>query len=256
MRNEICNALRKLEEEHDCRILFAAESGSRAWGFASPDSDYDIRAIYVKPRDWYLSMEDNPKDAIEAMLPNDLDISAWELRKALRQFAKGNLSLFEWFGSPIIYESDERFMAEIVPLLPDFFNPVKAVHHYLAIHDKAMSDMDEQGRIGIKKLFYALRGFFAAAWSADRKTMPPTEFNRMLIPELFPNEILELVMVLKRQKENAIEKQRIDMPEKITEYFQSQRISLEIQMKSDEKRTCNPDLLNRILRHFICGEAK
>lgn len=255
MQNEICNALRKLAQEYDCRILFAAESGSRAWGFASPDSDYDIRAIYVKPRDWYLMIEETPKDTIEAMLPNDLDISAWELRKALRQFAKGNLSLFEWFGSPIIYESDARFMAEMVSLIPDFFNPVKAMHHYLAIHDKAMSDMDDQGRIGIKKLFYALRGFFAAAWSADRESMPPTEFKRMLLPELFPNEIFELVMVLKRQKENAIEKQRIDMPEILSEYFQNQRDFLEVRAKLLEKRSCNPDKLDRVLRHYILGEC-
>jgi len=254
MQDEICNALRDLEREHDCRILFAAESGSRAWGFASPDSDYDIRAIYVKPRNWYLSIE-NPKDTIEAMLPNDLDISAWELRKTLRQFAKGNLSLFEWFGSPIIYESDARFMAEMVSLIPDFFNPVKAVHHYLAIHDNAISDMDDQGRIGIKKLFYALRGFLAAAWSADRESMPPTEFDRMLLAESFPKEILELVETLKSQKKNAVEKQRINMPAKLSEYFQNQRDFLEVRAKSLEKRSCNPDKLDRVLRHYILGEC-
>ncbi len=255
MQYEICNALHDLEQKHDCRILFAAESGSRAWGFASPDSDYDIRAVYVKPRDWYLSIEDNPKDTIEAMLPNDLDISAWELRKTLRQFAKGNLSMFEWFGSPIIYESDARFMAEMVSLIPAFFNPVKAVHHYLAIHDEAISDMDEQGRIGIKKLFYALRGFFAAVWSADRKSMPPTELDRMLLSESLPQGIPELVETLKSQKKNAVEKQRINMPARLSEYFQTQRDSLEVRVKSLEKRSCNPDQLNRILRHYILGKC-
>lgn len=206
MQDKICRVLHELEQKHDCRILFAAESGSRAWGFASPDSDYDIRAIYVKPRDWYLSIEEKPKDTIEAMLPGDLDISAWELRKTLRQFAKSNLSLLEWFGSPICYESDRCFMTEILPLIPAFFNPVKAVHHYLALHDNAMADLNAEGEIGIKKLFYALRGFFAAIWSINRKSMPPTQFKRLLLPELLPAEILKLVEILNEQKKKAEEK--------------------------------------------------
>ena len=89
----ISHILRELEQKQNCRILFAAESGSRAWGFDSPDSDYDIRAIYVKPLDWYLSIEENTKDTFESMLPGDLDVSAWELRKTLRQFFKSNLSI-------------------------------------------------------------------------------------------------------------------------------------------------------------------
>jgi predicted nucleotidyltransferase len=255
MQDEIRCALRKLEQTYDCRILFAAESGSRAWGFASPDSDYDIRAIYVKPHDWYLSVEENQKDTIEAMLPNNLDIAAWELRKTLRQFAKSNLPLFEWFGSPIIYESTPSFMSEFLPLIPEFFNPVKAVHHYLSIHDKGMGDLDGDGQISIKKLFYALRGFFAARWSFERESMPPTQFDCLLLPELFPAEILELIDVLKHQKEIAVEKQRVSMPPKLLQFFQDQCKTLRNHSKSLKKPNGDSAALNRILRRFILGDA-
>ncbi len=255
MQGETGHALRELEQTYDCRILFAAESGSRAWGFASPDSDYDIRAIYVKPHNWYLAFEENQKDTIEVLLPNNLDISAWELRKTLRQIAKSNLSLFEWFGSPIIYESAPCFMPEFLQLIPDFFNPLKAVHHYLSLHDKSMADLDVDGQIGIKKLFYALRGFFAAIWISDRESMPPTQFDCLLLPELFPSEILEMIDVLKRQKETAAEKQRIAMPPKLLQFFQDQRNTLENRLKPMTKQKGDSAALNRILRQFILADV-
>ncbi len=99
MKGKIQDALAALEKTHGCRILFAVESGSRAWGFASPDSDYDVRAVYVKPLDWYLGLGEKPRDTLSAMLPDDIDVSAWELRKALRQMLKGNASFMEWLGA-------------------------------------------------------------------------------------------------------------------------------------------------------------
>lgn len=255
MLGEICHALCKLEQMHNCRILFAVEAGSRAWGFASPDSDYDIRAIYVNPHDWYLAFEENQKDTIEMVLPNNLDIAAWELRKALRQISKSNLSLFEWFGSPILYKSAPSFMPDFLPLIPEFFNPVKAVHHYLSLHDKSITDLDVDGQISIKKLFYALRGFFAAMWSFERESMPPTEFNCLLLPELFPAEILEIVSVLEYQKKNAVEKQRIVMPPKLLQFFQDKRNILENRSKFLTKQNGNSATLNRILRRFILEDV-
>lgn len=214
------------------------------------------QSIYGKSRAWYLSVAENPKDVITAMLPGDLDISAWELRKALRQFAKGNPSLLEWFGSPIRYESDPAFARKLPPLIPEFFNPIKTAYHYLAIHDKAMADLDETGQIGIKKLFYALRGFFAAVWSAKQRSMPPTEFCQLLLPELFPPEILAAVDVLREQKKHAMEKQRLAMPAILAHFFRSQREIVEGRIKELKKTPGDPDKLNHILRQFVlAGEA-
>ena len=104
IRQEIQEALRKIEKQEGVRILYAVESGSRAWGFASPDSDYDVRFIYVRPAGDYLRL-DEIRDVIEWQMDEVLDINGWDLRKALRQFARGNATLFEWSGSPEIYKT-------------------------------------------------------------------------------------------------------------------------------------------------------
>ncbi|MCL2624210.1 MAG: nucleotidyltransferase domain-containing protein, partial [Planctomycetaceae bacterium] len=110
MNPSISDALRDIERKHDCRVLHACESGSRAWGFPSPDSDYDIRFIYVHRRNWYLRLNES-RDTHEWFAPGDLDFSGWELRKALRLFRTCNLSLNEHLQSPIIYEKDDDFAA-------------------------------------------------------------------------------------------------------------------------------------------------
>ena len=102
MIEEISKELLRLEREQDIKILYAVESGSRAWGFASRDSDWDVRYIYVHRLEWYLRIEDE-KDSREEILPNDIDLAGWELRKALRLFRKSNPPLMEWLNSPIVY---------------------------------------------------------------------------------------------------------------------------------------------------------
>src|SRR6478609_457570 len=114
-RNEVFqrvnDVLARLEAEQNVRVLYACESGSRAWGFASRDSDYDVRFLYVHRRDWYLSVEDR-RDVIEKPIAEDLDVSGWELRKALRLLRKSNPPLHEWLKSPIVYCHDPVFAAE------------------------------------------------------------------------------------------------------------------------------------------------
>ncbi|MBR1609156.1 MAG: nucleotidyltransferase domain-containing protein [Kiritimatiellae bacterium] len=162
------------------RVLFAAESGSRAWGFASPDSDWDVRAIYVHPRDWYLGIAEKPRDTFEAALPGDLDVSAWELRKALRLFAKSNVPLLEWLGSPVVYLDRDGLRDRLRALIPVVFDPRGAAWHHLAMQRGALADCAPDGSIRIKKLCYALRSALSVRWIAARAAMPPVPF-----PELF-----------------------------------------------------------------------
>src|SRR5262245_17077734 len=117
MKQRIVEELARLQSELGIRVLLAVESGSRAWGFASSDSDYDVRFIYVQPRNWYLTVFEG-RDVIEAMLPGDLDLSGWELRKTLRLFAKCNLALNEWLDSPCVYAEVPKFTAQLRQLLP------------------------------------------------------------------------------------------------------------------------------------------
>lgn len=68
MRERIIELLHSIEAEHGVKVLYACESGSRAWGFASPDSDYDVRFVYVRPLEDYLSLVP-VRDVIEKMFP-------------------------------------------------------------------------------------------------------------------------------------------------------------------------------------------
>ena len=221
MKDEILAALKQLETRHGCKVLFAAESGSRAWGFASSDSDYDVRAVYVNPLDWYLSTDAAPKDTIETMLPGDLDISAWALRKALRLFAGCNLPFCEWLTSPIQYFAVPGFLEEMREMLPKFFNPVKATHHYLSLAKQAHSSIDVNGTISLKKLFYLLRGTLAAKWCCQFQTMPPVLFTDLLIADLIPQNLLTCVIGLLEQKRVADEKARAEFSEDLRAFFEN-----------------------------------
>ena len=179
MKERIEAELAGIENRYEVRLLFAVESGSRAWGFASPDSDYDVRFVYAHRRDWYLSVFEQ-RDVIEEMLPDDLDISGWELRKALRLFSKCNAALNEWLGSPIVYCETPGFRPTLAALMPAYFNPVAAMHHYRRMAEHALADSLQERRIGIKKLFYALRAILACRWIANVQAQPPTEFTRLL----------------------------------------------------------------------------
>jgi uncharacterized protein len=120
VKDRVLAELHRIEREHGVRVLLAVESGSRAWGFASPDSDYDVRFIYAHNRDWYISVLE-PRDVIEQMLPGDLDVSGWDLRKTLQLFWKCNLALNEWLGSPIVYSEVSQFRQQLAQLMPQFF---------------------------------------------------------------------------------------------------------------------------------------
>ena len=242
MHDKIIQTLQELERKEDCKILFAAESGSRAWGFASPDSDYDIRVIYVKPEAWYWDISEKKADTFAVMLPGDLDVSAWELRKTLQLFSKCNPSLNEWLDSPVIYCAEEEFFTEMKRLLPLYFNPIRAGHHYLALAENAWATLNESREITLKKLFYALRGLFCAIWSARFQTMPPTEFDSLLIPELLPNEISQLIPELKKQKQQVNEKAVIPLPEKLYNFYIEQKEQILQQLA--EMKYLHPDNLD------------
>jgi predicted nucleotidyltransferase len=187
MRREIDAALTEVEQEHAVRILVAVESGSRAWGFASRDSDYDVRFIYCHPEDWYLQVFEQ-RDVIEPRSDGVLDPSGWELRKALRLFSKCNLALYEWLNSPIVYREAAGFRSQLQALIPAFFNPIVAIHHYLSMARAAFDTRDPSGHMRVKKLFYTLRALFACRWVEQIGSQPPTEFSALLAKVAHPNE--------------------------------------------------------------------
>ena len=131
---EINEKLDEIEAKENVHILHAIESGSRAWGFASPDSDYDVRFVYVRRKEDYLKLNE-PRDVIEWQLDEVLDINGWDLKKALLQFARGNATLFEWSGSPIVYRTTPEW-EKITEVSKQYFSEKSAVYHYYGTANK------------------------------------------------------------------------------------------------------------------------
>lgn len=182
---DILQELHKIEKEEQVRILYACESGSRAWGFPSKDSDYDVRFIYVRPVEWYLSIFEK-RDVIERPISNLLDINGWDLRKALNLFRKSNPPLLEWLQSPIPYYTKYSVAEQIRGISPLTFSPKSCMYHYLNMAKGNYRDYLQGEQVKIKKYFYVLRPLLACGWIETYHTMPPIEFDRLvdaLIPE-------------------------------------------------------------------------
>ena len=214
-KERVSAALCDIESRHGCRVLFAVESGSRAWGFASPDSDYDVRGVFVKPLDWYLQLKSDVPDTIVEELPGDIDVSLWDLRKALLQMAKSNASFLEWLGSPIIYR-DCGIVAALNELKADCVNPAHVAYHYASMFRKAMEAQNEDGTIRIKKLCYALRAALCLRYAMAVEKMPPTPFADVLAGTgLEPAELTAIRDVL-AQKEHALESDTVTPDVRLT----------------------------------------
>jgi predicted nucleotidyltransferase len=180
MVEEIKAALARVEKESDVKILLAVESGSRAWGFASTDSDWDVRYVYIHRPDWYLRIDDY-KDSQETILPNDLDLSGWEIRKALRLFRKSNPPLLEWLRSPIVYLEKFSTANRLRELSEKCFNPRSCMYHYLSMAKGNFNEfLRDRELVKIKKYFYVLRPVLACDWIETRGEFPPMEFEKLV----------------------------------------------------------------------------
>ena len=206
MFNEIKQQLSDIERDHNVKILFACESGSRAWGFESSDSDYDVRFIYVRPQDWYLSIDvEQKRDVIEVPINDLLDISGWDIRKALHLFHKSNPPLNEWLVSPIIYEEFGDFAARLRELAPSTYNPIAAHYHYLRMAQKTFRSELQREVVRRKKYFYALRPLLAVKWIEDRMGVVPIEFDRLVGGTLNDSGLLSEIEELLRLKRAGTE---------------------------------------------------
>lgn len=201
MENKILDKLKQIEKEKGVKVLFAVESGSRAWGFASPDSDYDIRFIYKHEADYYLSLWEKP-DVIEFMTEDDLDGSGWDLRKAVKLLAKSNAPLLEWLYSPVVYYENEEFANAMRELAKDCFSPIATLHHYLGT-TKNFMEVCEQEEVKLKSYFYALRTALAGKWIIENNSFPPVDFMELLpiVPQNIQEKTKELMAIKSSQDE-------------------------------------------------------
>lgn len=185
-REQIVEQLRGIEREDNVRIVYACESGSRAWGFPSKDSDYDVRFIYVRPVEWYLSIFDK-RDVIERPISSMLDMSGWDIGKALQLFRKSNPPLLEWLQSPIPYLEETTIAKQIRGLAKVAFSPRSCLYHYLHMARGNFRVYLQGDQVKMKKYFYVLRPILACRWIERENTMPPMEFQT-LVQEMLPRD--------------------------------------------------------------------
>jgi predicted nucleotidyltransferase len=178
MRAQIMQALRDIEAHHDVTVLFACESGSRGWGFASPDSDYDVRFIYVNRLPWYLTVTPR-RDVIELPISGELDVNGWDLRKALGLMRESNPTLLEWLRSPVVYRDDAAAMPRFRALSEAVFSNARGWHHYTSMAKKNFREHLQADEVRYKKYLYVLRPLLAARWIRTQAGVPPMRFAEL-----------------------------------------------------------------------------
>jgi hypothetical protein len=248
MKTTIIDKLKTIEHDFDVNILFACESGSRAWGFASPDSDYDVRFIYVHKQHYYLSIEDQ-RDVIELPVNSILDINGWDLRKALRLFRKSNAPIYEWFQSPVIYKGNAEFLNDVLPLMNEYFSPRAAMHHYLSMTKSVFEGELSGEEVRLKKYFYALRPVLACEWIATRSEVPPMEFGRLRL--LLPENLNLIVDNLLQKKMEVDEKFMIPQMKQLNQYVKDRIEFCENAVPATGGKIPGHGSLNQLFRKYL-----
>lgn len=197
LRAEILRRLRAAEAEHDIRILYACESGSRAWGFHSPDSDYDVRFIYAHPPDWYLSYQvERKRDVIEYPIVDEIDCNGWDVRKALYLFSRTNGALLEWLKSPVQYIEEGGFARGLRDLEARAVNRTALCYHYSHMARSNAREYLFNDQVKLKKYLYVLRPLLSILYIESRDAAPPIEFEKLVdavAPEAIRPAITELL---------------------------------------------------------------
>lgn len=227
-RAAIEQALSNIEREHDVRILFACESGSRGWGFSSPDSDYDARFVYVHRPSWYLTVNERTRpgqpqrDVIELPIDSDLDVSGWDLRKALRLLSKSNPTLSEWLRSPIVYRADASAVAALTQLSERFYSRMAGWHHYHSMAKGNFRGYLRGDRVRTKKYLYVIRPVLACRWIEVSGEPPPMAFEVMLdrlLPDGLVRGAIDSLLVVKRASKEVDDGPRIPA---ISDYLEAE----------------------------------
>lgn len=240
----------KLEEikQQELTLLYACESGSRGWQFPSPDSDYDVRFIFVRPLEYYLTVNELSED-LQFPISNELDIYGWDLRKVLRLMSKSNTTPFEWLQSPIVYKDQPGFREELWHLGRQCFSQRAHLFHYLGVATSAMASFNGNGQIGIKKLFYILRPLLAASWCFHKKTIAPMTIGP-LMQQLSPalqNELTALI----EQKAHTPEHQLVTLSPLLNNYIHTTYEDLRSRSGETEKSEVDIRPLNEFFRQLV-----
>lgn len=244
--------LRDVEQEYGVKILLAVESGSRAWGFESKNSDWDVRFIYIHQPQWYFRVEEQ-RDVIEHMYPDDVDLVGWELRKALFLLKRSNPPLFEWLHSPKVYLADDTFVRRIREVEGQFFDPVKSMYHYNHIYNKHNERYLQHEGYPAKRFLYYLRGVLACKWIENNKSLPPVPFKQLVdatvTDKAVVDKINELILMKRSEREcdmMAVDNFLVEYARSMSEYYNDR-----VNTFRPEQNHAKEELLDSILYDMV-----
>ena len=245
---EIINhKLYEIEEKYNVKVLYACETGSRAWGFPSPDSDYDVRFVFAFKD--YLTINE-PRDVIEFQVDETWDITGWDLKKSLRLFRGTNSAMLERLNSPIVYKEISGFRTKLLKETPQYFAPKAAMHHYLSMtHNIFTQDLQSES-VRLKKYFYAIRTSLAALWIAHNQSVPPMTLGelRVNLPQNLAPIIDEMISLKMRSNEKTLVAKYVDVHDfiqKSIDFCTSVAPTLRVNRDSDDAT------LNQLFKEFI-----
>lgn len=237
--------LGEIENRENVRLVYAYESGSRAWGFPSSDSDYDVRFIYIHPVEWYLSIGDQ-RDVIELPVEGQLDINGWDIRKALRLFRNSNPPLLEWLNSPIVYLESFGAVSRLRQLATTYYSPAACIYHYLHMAQGNFRQYLQGEQVWLKKYFYVLRPILAINWIERGYGVAPTSFgvlvDRLVTAQPLHSEIANLIEL----KQKGAELDHGPRITAISEYIESELSRLESISLNNKGVAAPVEELNRI----------
>ena len=226
---EIQDYLRRLEVEHNIQILYAVESGSRAWGYSSDDSDYDIRFIYLHPLDYYLRI-DKPRDVIEHH-EEDMDVVGWDLKKAMHLLWKSNPSMYDWLQSPTVYRESAE-IRQIRDVAYETYSPVPAFFHYLELLRSTYTRYLSRKKVEIKRYMYAIRPAMALEYLRTYNRQPPVNIYTMKAALSLSGDVSDAINDLINQKRNGFEREIVPRIKVLDDYIQYER-DLALERKKD-----------------------
>ena len=248
----ISAALHAIQDQETVRILYACESGSRAWGFPSRDSDYDVRFIYVRQRDWYLSIDlERRRDVIERPISAQLDVSGWDLRKALQLLRKSNPPLLEWLNSPIVYLDQYDAAAHFKRLLPAYYSPTACMFHYLHMARGNYRNYLRGDQVWVKKYFYVLRPLLAIKWIEADYGVVPMEFSALVDAVITDPALKREITALLERKKAGDELDRGPRNEIISTFIEGEITRLDAVPVPPTQSTPSIEELNQLFRHLI-----
>jgi uncharacterized protein len=255
MLDIISDRLQQLALQEQIVILYACESGSRAWGFPSPDSDYDVRFIYLRPLSWYLSIEDR-RDTIDLPVDKVLDLNGWDLRKALKLFKGSNSVIYEWIQSPIVYSSNGNLTAELLALANSYYSSRAGIHHYLNMATNCYQESLQSAPVKLKKYFYAIRPILAARWIVEHRSVPPMVLSQLLPIISDRAEILAEIDRLLTLKQTAIEAKTIPLSPLLNNFIRAEIEYCDRAVKLIPKHHSEPLALDALFRNYVLNSVE